>query len=1460
MIRTKANLLLLAIAAVLLFSGIAEANPGVFAEDMKHIMPLSQVRAGMKGYGLTVFKGTKIEQFDVEVLGILHKTNNGKDLILVRLSGGPITARGANIIQGMSGSPVYINGKMIGAVAYGPRNFAKEPLGMLTPIEDMLDSLDPALPSRPSGLSSEVAALESPIQTADGTISSVEIRSPSAACDAPKGRLIMSPLMTPVMVSGFSSRGISKLAEILEPFGLTPMAGLGAKADSVPVELVPGAAVGVSLVTGDIDATGTGTVTYRRGNKLVAFGHPMMGIGPIDAPMTTAYVFDVFPDYDTSFKMSSPMSIVGRVFQDRPFSIGGEVGAFPTMIPVTVDVDDSTLGRKRTFRCEVINHPLLAPRLLPQIVAEALTQVHGIPGDAMAVVDVSVDADKLGRVERQNTYFAASGIETEALRDYLTMLNILSRNRFGPLDVKSVKMNVKITPGRKTADIQRVFVDKTKYEPGETVALGVELKTYQGEAFVKTVDIKIPENASNGRLTIRVAGGGVATADAPVVISPGEDGSAKAAPLTVGTAVSVRQMFDQFLDREKNNELVARVLFSTASININGEKLENLPETFANVIKSPKTTNVKMERDEIKFVVPTDYILNGSQMMSIVVQKQQTPSVKSTAKPAPAKPASGSTTSTSSTLPSPAPLLAASEGDFNMLNAASLLPDWGSSDSFVFYADTNNAKVAAPKAETANAAKPEGGAEAKAEQKPDAKSDQKPSDQKPGEKPVGRQLGVWTQKSQSDFEPGLFGATAASDNNEVRLVHEVSKLAGLPAAYVWQVIPDDKGGAYAATGSEGIIYHVSKDGDVNPFFRTDELQALSIVRDLLGTIYVGTGPHGKVFKVDANGDGDVIFTAPEKYVVALVTDSKGGLYAAMGDGDTIYRIDPDGESVPFAVLAQPSVLSLAIDKSDNVYAGTGKGGIVYRITPEGTATPLYNAAEDAVSSLVVDHKGNAYAGIGAGKGMIYKIPAEGTPGPVFDKAPRALGLTVDSQNNVYAVSDDKVYKIAPDDTVSALDTGRNAVQFIALSIDVDGTIFLGAANSAAVFKAVPVKEGTFESTIFDAGLKANWSKVSWIAETPKGASVSLQTRTGNVATPDDSWSPWSTVCTKSAGEAITSPAARFIQYRTSLAGTLDAAPALQQVSISYLTENREPKVTITEPQPGAIVSKTAEIKWKATDPDNDALRYDLYYSADSGENWQPLGSGLKPAAKPETPAEPAQKAEEPAEAQPSLGLQIKITGSGKPDPEEILAQLKAELDRHPEIPQEVKEKMLAEAPAAIAKGIAAVTQGGQPQEAPKPAEKSVDPSEQVTTKDTSHKWDTTKVPNGSYMIKVVASDRISNAIGALTGEQVLGPIIVENRPPTVHAFKKEVAVGEDAVVTVKGYAFHEAIAITGVQFKVDDNGEWMSAAPSDGMFDSISEPFVITTLPLAKGKHTVFVKAIDAAGNSAETKLEVEVP
>ncbi|MCL5103794.1 MAG: hypothetical protein M1133_06725 [Armatimonadetes bacterium] len=1395
----------------------APALPGVSPEDAKQILPVSQVKRGMRGYGLTVFHGTKIEKFDFEVLGVLKKMNTGKDLILVRVGGGPITARQTGIIAGMSGSPCYVNDKLIGAIAWG-RTFTKEPVGMITPIADMLEAWDENLPKNASGYSSP-QPLSEPVTIGGKTVRKVAIdengSSPKAVDD---GVLYMRPLMTPMAVGGVSERGMERLADILRPFHIQPVAGMsGGEKPGVKADLAPGAAVGMSLASGDIDMTGIGTVTYRRGNKLVAFGHPMLGIGAVDAPMTTAYIDDLISGYQESSKLGSPIKTVGRIFQDRPWSIAGTVGNMPKTIPVTVEINDQASKRNRTYHVNIINHPLLASRLATMIVGEAISQTHPTPGDATAEVSYEVNADQVGKIKRSNVFFDQTSIDAASMADVGSLLQILSSNRFYPLDIKSVNVKVKIVDKRNTAQIDRIFIKKSEYEPGETVDVGVVLRPYKKERITKTFSIKIPATTPDGKVILQVRGGG--TPNAIPMVGPGgpqmvdeEDGPM--GPIGgdsgIASADNIKQLVDKYLERERNNQVVVQLLMRSTAINVAGEKLSGLPNSIADVMKSSRNSGLKMERDEVKQLFTDDAIIVGVARLPIDIKHKSLKEVAASAGPG------GPPTDAGADSPHP--------GGSDDYSPASYEPDepmmapmasGTSVDVTEEPAQDDQPPAPAPakeepaKDKDKNAKTPAPVAAAPAAQPPAPKSDVKS---------IVRQVTNWSQRTQADFAKGTFSGVSASSENRLELAPTLKKVAETPEQFVWCVAPA-KDGVYAGTGNSGKIFHVTDGGQISPFFETGELEVQSLARDSKGNVYAGTSPHGKIFKITPDGKGQMIFKADEKYVVALAVDGQNDVYAGVGDAGKVYRISPDGTGKLFTTVNEQQVLSLSWDVHGSLIVGTGINGVVYRVSKDGTAAPIFDAAENAISSVVSDGDGNVYAGTSP-KGIVYKITPDGRSKPVFTKASRVLSMTSDQRNNIYAVSDGTLVRIAPDETVIQLDSSRDKVQYLSLVFnELTGALYAGTGNIGSVYtsKCCDII-GTYESPIHDAKMISKWGRVRWTAQTPEGTMVQLQTRTGNVDTPDSTWSDWSRPYTIATGEQVLQKDSRYIQYRITLkTDKAYESPEVSSVTMSYLTPNQQPDVKLSAPAGGAVWSGKQTIKWIGSDPDKDTLTYDVFYS-ENGKEWHTLIGGMGSGDAP--------KADEK-----------KMTGK------EIAAKVKAELDKSPDVPADMKKQALKDVDAAAKPTPAPETNGGST------------PSSSMT----SYSWDTTKVEDGNYLVKVVASDKTSNATGALTDEVISEPLIVCNTPPKVELLsKKSVEIKGVGAATIKGTATSKLIEISGVQYRVD-GGAWVAAAADDGIFDSPEEAFTFTTTSLTVGTHKVEVQAVDTAGNAASQTVEVKV-
>ncbi len=499
------------------------------------IMPLSDVKPGMVGQALTVFQGTKPEPFKVRVVSVMRNFLPKQDVILIRAEDPRVEFSG--IVAGMSGSPVYIDGKLVGAVAYA-WSFAKEPLGGVTPIESML-----AERRRPRRVAREVFAEGAPssgeVIAAEGLRIPAVMRGALAPSNAGFGTpdalsrgLGLPPIgpgpangeprlmraSVPLTVSGFSPRTVGELTDELKPTGLVPLQAGGGGHIGPPAagHVEPGSAIGVELVRGDMSTVATGTVTYVNGSDVLAFGHPLFGIGEVYLPIVDAEIHAILPSLSQSFKMSSPLNEIGTLVQDRPACIMGDLDARTTMLPIDVRVTGPGV-EPRLFHAEVARNRRLTPMLASMVVGNAIADAEPDVTDMIVTVTSKVDVKGFAPLELRDQIFSPEGVSSHALASSkgLRAMGELLFNPFEPIVLDRLDVDVRVEYRRDVAEIVGVAMPTQEVRAGDTVDLRVTMRPYAGSEYVETVPVIIPRTVAGQTLKIDVASGASVKPDLP---------------------------------------------------------------------------------------------------------------------------------------------------------------------------------------------------------------------------------------------------------------------------------------------------------------------------------------------------------------------------------------------------------------------------------------------------------------------------------------------------------------------------------------------------------------------------------------------------------------------------------------------------------------------------------------------------------------------------------------------------------------------------------------------------------------------------------------------------------------------------------------------------------------------------------------------------------------------------------
>jgi hypothetical protein len=605
-----------AVAVVLFLSASLPAQTRTF--------PVDELRAGMVGIGRTVFEGDRLDEFKVHILGVLTNViGTRRNLILARLEGGPLANTG--VIAGMSGSPVYIDGRLVGAVSYSLGQFSKEPIAGITPIDEMTEDatfagprrqaarVDLQMPLTPESLSASLRQAFSWFRPFADSPSDVQVFG-GGELNAGIGTLLR-PIATPLTLGGFDAGVIDPFAAAFRDHGFVPvMAGASllpqAGRSSVATPLRPGDPVGVALMSGDLQLGATGTVTEVDGDRVYAFGHPFYGLGPTAFPMTRAHVITVLPSLANSMKIASTGDVIGTVQQDRATTIAGTLGPGPALIPVRISLT-SERGTRKTFNMAMVNDQLFTPLLAYLSIVNTLSAWERQNGAASYAIRGSASLKKHGEVAFEDL-FTGDQPSIGAATSVVAPINFLLRNAFEDVELERLDLEIDASEQPRSATLERVWIDGQKPRAGESVDVKMLMRTYRGEEITRTLVVDIPPSA-RGSLSIMVADGGR--------LSQWESRELQVQPLQTR---GLPQMIRVLNNARKNNRLYVRLLGRDGGAIVKGESLSSLPPSVLAVMESdrnggsfrPLQNAVLGEWD-----MPTEHAVTGSRTLTIALDE-----------------------------------------------------------------------------------------------------------------------------------------------------------------------------------------------------------------------------------------------------------------------------------------------------------------------------------------------------------------------------------------------------------------------------------------------------------------------------------------------------------------------------------------------------------------------------------------------------------------------------------------------------------------------------------------------------------------------------------------------------------------------------------------------------------------------------------------------------------------------
>jgi len=593
-IKLKRNII------ILIFTLLIVINIGVnLTYGQSLFMPVSEIKSGMKGIGKTVFHGTQIETYRVDIIDLVKGEGGINHYILANLSGDKIEESGG-ISAGMSGSPVYIDDRLIGAVSYA-WEMSEHNLCLITPIQEMLKIFNFPYKNNQTVLQ-EYKIDNSLYFTGEKTNKKIVkniLQNNSFKEVVGREEIIFYPIVSPVIISGIRGRSLDRLSSSLKKINLIPIQGVSgiAKVDFQDVGEKPfnkieaGSTIGIQLTRGDVNITSIGTVTYREGDKILALGHPFLKKGEVSFLLSTVYVYHSFPNIVMPFKLGSPLNLVGKVVQDREAGILAILNSYPRIIPLKIQVTD--INSRFSYRMEVqmINDYDLLEPLVSNITVQAIDNALDRIGAGTAQVEIEIKGEREGKeLIRKNMYYSSDDIAVQATTEIPEIIDLVVNNYFEMVDLTAINIDIKIDNKKKIGRIEEVVLENSSIKPGDYLEAKIKIRPFRGDLIEKTMTIQIPSDTSPGEALLMINGGGEVDSQQEEFVNNSEQ-----------NYKSLEETLEAIADKPRGNQIIGEVIIYS----------NELPYEENIFDDDPRKEEKEEEKDLIISKIETDMVIEG---------------------------------------------------------------------------------------------------------------------------------------------------------------------------------------------------------------------------------------------------------------------------------------------------------------------------------------------------------------------------------------------------------------------------------------------------------------------------------------------------------------------------------------------------------------------------------------------------------------------------------------------------------------------------------------------------------------------------------------------------------------------------------------------------------------------------------------------------------------------------------